>query len=211
MPAHHFRVRRENRAFDLSMSSATGQYRGVVRGKRDVGEGRITFTERSIAMNERFTVRVSKDYLVFSAAHFITYDGDQCERLHGHNYRASVELGGPLDQNHYVFDFIALKDYLRQTCDKLDHRVLLPTQSTLIAVEQNGDEVTARFANRRWVFPCVDCVLLPIENTTAELLAHWIAGQLSAAIEHERGFVPSRIAVEVEENFGQSAVYESSA
>jgi 6-pyruvoyltetrahydropterin/6-carboxytetrahydropterin synthase len=39
---------------------------------------------------ERYTVRVSKDYLVFCAGHFITYDGDHCERLHGHNYRVAV-------------------------------------------------------------------------------------------------------------------------
>ena len=36
----------------------------------------------------------------------------------------------------------------------------------------------ATFENRRWVFPREDCVLLPIENTTAELIAFWIGGQL---------------------------------
>ena len=34
-------------------------------------------------MSERYQVRVSKDYLVFCAGHFISYDGDKCERLHG--------------------------------------------------------------------------------------------------------------------------------
>jgi len=43
---------------------------------------------------ERYTIRVTKDYLVFCAGHFITYEGDQCERLHGHNYRAAVEVVG---------------------------------------------------------------------------------------------------------------------
>ena len=57
---------------------------------------------------ERFSIRVSKDYFLFCCAHFITYEGDDCERLHGHNYRVAVELDGPLDGNHYVFDFIAL-------------------------------------------------------------------------------------------------------
>ena len=59
-------------------------------------------------------VRITKDYLVFSAAHFITYAGDICERLHGHNYRVQAELEGPLDENQYVIDFIVLRDTLKE-------------------------------------------------------------------------------------------------
>ncbi|MGE3818807.1 MAG: 6-pyruvoyl tetrahydropterin synthase family protein, partial [Isosphaeraceae bacterium] len=79
----------------------------------------------------RFKVRVSKDYLVFCAGHFITYQGDECERLHGHNYRVAVEVEGALDENHYVVDCIALKDLTRKITDELDHRMLLPTRSAL--------------------------------------------------------------------------------
>ena len=61
----------------------------------------------------RYKVRVTKDYLVFCSGHFITYTGDQCERIHGHNFRAAVEVEDDLDENHYVFDFIALKDLTR--------------------------------------------------------------------------------------------------
>ena len=34
----------------------------------------------------RFSVSVSKDYLTFSAAHFLTIPNHKCESLHGHNY-----------------------------------------------------------------------------------------------------------------------------
>ncbi|MQA91200.1 MAG: hypothetical protein GEU90_13370 [Gemmatimonas sp.] len=51
-----------------------------------------------------FKVSVDKDYLVFAAGHFITYDG-VCETLHGHNYRARVEIEGELDENQLVVDF----------------------------------------------------------------------------------------------------------
>ena len=40
---------------------------------------------------ESFRVHVTKDYLKFSAAHFIAYPGFR-ERLHGHNYRVSVAV-----------------------------------------------------------------------------------------------------------------------
>ncbi len=159
-------------------------------------------------MTETYTVRVSKDYLVFCSAHFITYDGDTCERLHGHNYRASAEVSAPLDPNSYVFDFIALKNLMRRITDELDHRVLLPTRSPRIHVEIRGGQVRARFADREWSFPNDDCVLLEIENTTAELLARWIAARLSELLEREKGFRPPRIRIEVEESFGQLAVYE---
>jgi 6-pyruvoyltetrahydropterin/6-carboxytetrahydropterin synthase len=160
------------------------------------------------ASTETYTVRVSKDYLVFCSAHFITYEGNTCERLHGHNYRATAEVEGPLDQNHYVFDFIALKDVMRRITDELDHRVLLPTTSELIHVEATDRQVRARFADREWVFPREDCVLLPIANTTAELLARWIAGQVLDFLAREKSFHPVRLMVEVEESFGQLATYE---
>jgi 6-pyruvoyl-tetrahydropterin synthase len=60
-----------------------------------------------------YGVRVTKDYLIFSAGHFITFDGDHCERLHGHNWRVAVDIEGELDANQYVFDFITLLDLSR--------------------------------------------------------------------------------------------------
>lgn len=40
----------------------------------------------AIMSDAQFRVRVTKDHLVFSAAHFITFNGNICERLHGHNW-----------------------------------------------------------------------------------------------------------------------------
>lgn len=157
---------------------------------------------------ERYTVRVTKDYLVFCAGHFITYEGDQCERLHGHNYRAAVEVVGGLDANHYLFDFIALKRHTQAITDALDHRMLLPTENTLIRVEEVGPGVRVRFREHEWVFPRGDCVLLPIANTTAELLGKHIGQELLAVLRREHGFEPEVLRVEIEESFGQSATYE---
>src|SRR6516165_6363909 len=110
------------------------------------------------AMSERFKVRVSKDYLVFCSGHFISYEGDRCERLHGHNYRASVEVEGSLDDNFYVFDFIALKNRTRAITDELDHRMMLPTRNRFIAVEEGPGSVHVRYREREWLFPRSDCV-----------------------------------------------------
>ncbi len=156
----------------------------------------------------KFRVRVTKDHLVFSAAHFITFNGNICERLHGHNWRTAVELTGPLDENRYVFDFIALRDAMQKIVNELDHRVLLPTRHRQIRVQSDEREVTATFEGRRWVFPREDCILLPVENTTAEEIAAWIATRLRSVVVAQPGANISTIQVEVEENFGQWAICE---
>lgn len=158
--------------------------------------------------DSRYKVRVSKDYLVFCSGHFITYLGDQCERIHGHNYRVAVEVEDDLDQNHYVFDFIALKDLTREITDELDHRMLLPTTSTQILLEEEGPNWRVRYQERYWSFPRNECALLPIANTTAELLANYIAGRLRDALTARGLSLPRVMRVEVEESFGQSAEVE---
>lgn len=162
-------------------------------------------------MTETYRVRLDKEYHVFSASHFITFNRNVCEELHGHNYRVAVEVDGPLDENCYVVDFIALRDALKDVTDALDHRVLLPTEHPLIRVQADEREVAAGFADRRWVFPRTGCALLPLPNTTAELLARHIARCLAAELARRTGFQPRRLEVAVDESNGQWGVYELAA
>ncbi len=155
-----------------------------------------------------FQVRVTKDYLVFCSGHFITYQGDQCERIHGHNYRTAVEVEGDLDENHYVIDFIALKDLTRSIIAELDHRMMLPTRSRHILLHEEGSNIRVTYGDRYWSFPRDECALVPIANTTAELLADYIAGRLHEAMKARGWHLPRVLRVEVEESFGQSARVE---
>ena len=159
-------------------------------------------------MTERYQVRVTKDHLVFSAGHFITYAGDRCERLHGHDYRTTVEVEGDLDENSYVFDFIALKECARQS-----------PGNSIIACSSPPPIRTSQFRNPLKVsvsaiesangfFPGRDCVLLDMHNTTSELLARYIGQRLLEALRLRHRFNPTVVRVEVEENLGQSATYE---
>ena len=157
-------------------------------------------------MTDQYRVRISKDYLVFSAGHFITYAGNICERLHGHNYRVTGEIRGPLDENHYVFDFIALRDALKAIVDELDHHMLLPTRHPTIKVVVDDREVEATFEDRRWVFPRGDCILLDVPNTTSELLARYIAGRLVDDLYKTTGSRPRHVRIEIDECFGNVAI-----
>lgn len=159
-------------------------------------------------MSEIYHVLMNKDYLVFCAAHFITFDDNFCERLHGHNYRVAAEVFGPLDGNHYVIDFIILRDILKAIVDTLDHHMLLPTEHPLIHVAADDLEVQVSFQERRWTFPRGDCVLLPVANTTTELLARYIGRALLTALEDRAGVRPALIRIKLDECFGQIAVVE---
>ena len=72
-----------------------------------------------MATRGSFKVAVTKEDLVFAAAHFITLPGHRCEALHGHNYRAGVTVEGALDpEGWYVLDFTALKRAMKQLTEE---------------------------------------------------------------------------------------------
>src|SRR2546423_12140731 len=56
--------------------------------------------------------------------------------------------------------------------------MLLATESDRIRGEEREGSVHVRYGDRRWMFPREDCVLLPIANTTAELLGRYIGQRL---------------------------------
>ena len=154
-----------------------------------------------------FRVSVSKDYLVFASAHFITFAGHRCEGLHGHNYRARVTVEGRLnEESWFVFDFVELKRIMRRRCDEIDHLVLLPLASDRVKVSEDGDTVTVAVDGKpRYLFPRRDCALLPIPNTTVEMLAELLTDRLKAEFDTQGVTGLTAIEMEVEENFGQSA------
>lgn len=157
-------------------------------------------------MADTYHVRVAKAEHVFSAGHFITFGG-HCERLHGHNYHVAAEATGVLDENHLVIDFLLVRAKLLEIVKWLDHYMLLPTGHPQIHVEEKSHEVTVKYADRRWIFPSDDCRILPIPNTTAELLAAHIGTQLLAELG-DAGESLTHIRLEVDECDGQVGVWE---
>jgi 6-pyruvoyltetrahydropterin/6-carboxytetrahydropterin synthase len=167
-------------------------------------------------MSDRFTVRLRKAVHVFCAGHFITLNDTLCEPVHGHNWLVGADVEGQPDPHGMVVDFILLRDQLSLIAARLDHRMLLPTRSRFLDVTTapgptGREEVTVRFTDRRWVFPADECVLLPVENTTAEWLARWIGGELLAALAAAGQPLAGRLRIEVDECLGQSAIWETAS
>ncbi len=157
--------------------------------------------------DESYYVEIQKEEFTFSAAHFITFNQDICERLHGHNYGVRCRIDAGLDENQYVYDFIAVRDSLKMICHDLDHFMLLPDSHPQIKVVQHSKEIEVTFEDRRWVFPTGDCKVLPMSNTTVELLAKYIGEQLLKRLAELGLEMPKAIELGVDENNGQWGVW----
>jgi 6-pyruvoyltetrahydropterin/6-carboxytetrahydropterin synthase len=116
-----------------------------------------------------------------------------------------VRIAGHLSEDALVYDFVALKREVASLVAHLDHRMLIQTQNRLLSVDVGDSEVRVRHGERTYVFPRRDVALLPIENTTAELLAEYLAGLLADQIGDQTNL--TELAVEVEESPGQSATF----
>lgn len=155
----------------------------------------------------RFTVHVTKDYLKFSAAHFIAYKGFR-ETLHGHNYRVSVQVEGhALGPEGYVLDFGLVKQAARQVCKMLDEKVLIPALSDCLDINQAEGQVIVRYEQDEFRFPATDVVLVPIVHSSAEELARHLVGEIRRELGTAVTARISAIEIGVEETAGQSAFF----
>ena len=145
-----------------------------------------------------------KENFKFSAAHFLIFDAHRAERLHGHNYRVAVELeaGQDLGSQGFLIDFQVLKKEIRSHLEKWDEMVLLPEKHPDMRIQRVDSSLDVRFRDRHYVFPANEVVLLPILNTSVELLSQILAQSL---LQRLRVLGVQAIEVKVEETPGQAA------
>jgi dihydroneopterin triphosphate aldolase (PTPS-III) / 6-pyruvoyltetrahydropterin synthase len=156
-------------------------------------------------MTAGYRVVVEKDYLKFSAAHFIAYKGFR-EPLHGHNYQVSVMLSGTVGPDGYVLDFGIVKQVTKAVCEELDERILVPARSDCLAVSHDGPSVVLIYEDgARFLFPATDCVLLPIVHASAEELAGYVLSRLREGLGTLAMRGLTEIEVGVSEAPGQAA------
>lgn len=158
-------------------------------------------------MRESYTLFLAKEDFKFSSAHFTLFSPDVAELLHGHNYQVQVEItGGELDGEGLLVGFAEVKSAIRELCRGLDSRMLIPAASPHLEIEQSGGDVAVRFRDRRYSFPAEDVVLLPLVNTSIELLARYLWCQLSPGLAGARA---DTLGVNVSETAGQSCWYRA--
>ncbi len=151
-------------------------------------------------------IDVSGSELRFAAAHFVTFAG-RCEPLHGHNYALAAQVEGDLSRDSWLFDFVEMRRLVAGLCGELDHAFLLPTENRRLEVERAEGHYQVAFGDRRYVIPEADVRPLPIDNSTAERLAEWLAGRLAGELRSRGAANLSSLTVTVEEAPGQSASF----
>jgi len=131
---------------------------------------------------EKFSVILQRDNLVFSAAHFLTYDKNKREAIHGHNFKLSVQIGSDKLQNSMVIDFLILENIVISVINQLKDKLLIAQNDQNLHIELNKKQIIIRCKdeyNDEYIsVPASDCVLLPISNTSTELIANYIGKEV---------------------------------
>lgn len=157
------------------------------------------------------SLNLAKQNFKFSSAHFLIFDNQSAEMLHGHNYQVEVDIDSPvantLEQNGkmgYVVDFNVLKKYIKSKVDLWDEHVLLPKlhpdMKSAISSNQKNYEIT--FRNRFYSFPKSEVIWLEITNTSVEQLSAILAEDF---FQEFKKYGITKLTVSVEETRGQSA------
>jgi 6-pyruvoyltetrahydropterin/6-carboxytetrahydropterin synthase len=155
----------------------------------------------------RYRLALAKEDFKFSVAHFTLFSGTRAELLHGHNYRVRVEIaGGAIDEWGLLADIDAFKKAVRAICRRLDSRTLIPGRSSALAWTREGDAIEVRFGPRIYRLPADDVLVLPLANTSMELMAGMFWQELAETLRSSRVEV---LTVSVEETAGQRCAYEA--
>lgn len=152
------------------------------------------------------TLHLAKQNFKFSSAHFLIFDDQRAEMLHGHNYRVKVELACPEDTGQgYAIDFHILKKIIKDRIDIWDEHILLPAKHVDVKhkISMDGKNYEVRFRDRFYSFPVNEVIWLEISNTSVEnfslILAQEFFKQFAKLAPIEW------VSVTVEETDGQSA------
>ena len=156
-------------------------------------------------MNEAVVIRLAKQNMKFSAAHFTIFNATERERLHGHNFTVEVDIHARMLGNGMCFDYGIYKDRVVALCRELNEWTILPTRSKHLRIEEAGEHVHAHFNGQRIPFLRGDVLLLPIENATLEEFAFWFLQRLCEDREALRVHAIDAIEVRVFSGPGQSA------
>ena len=128
-------------------------------------------------------IEVAKQAMNFSAAHFTIFNSTQRENLHGHNFQVSCAITAPIDESGIMFDYSIIKTRIRQICEELDEKTILPEKSPYLSVSIEEGYMVARFNGESMPFLARDVITLPIANTTVEEFSQYFLAKLLNDIE----------------------------
>ena len=153
------------------------------------------------------SLHLAKQNFKFSSGHFLIFDENRAEMLHGHNYQVRVDLQASQNstsEKGYLIDFYELKKIIKELCDLWDEHILLPEAHPDMKKSESSDRKNyeIRFRDRFYSLPKTEVIWLPVFNTSVEALSELFASLLAAKLT---GMGVAEVRVEIEETRGQSA------
>lgn len=167
----------------------------------------------SSMQGSQFEVFVSKADFKFNCAHFIAFRGFR-ERLHGHNYTASVKVTGSshIGSDGYVIDFGDIKKATRSICKTMNEYFICPDYSDCLQISETETQLCMLCEDgSSFSFPKGDVIRLPIMHSSAEELSHYlwcrVVREIGLQSLHARGI--TMLEVSIAEAPMQAAVFRS--
>ncbi len=152
------------------------------------------------------TLLLAKENFKFSAGHFLIFNENSAERLHGHNYQVKVDITIPPEEDlaaqGYFIDFNEFKKIIKTRLDSWDEIVLLPEKHPDMKFKLVDNSLQVNFRDRYYVFPKNEVLLLPVTNTSVEQLSRILAQDF---LEKFKKYKVKQVQVTVEETRGQGA------
>jgi len=161
-----------------------------------------------------FTILNSRQKLHFSAAHMTIFQDGSKEALHGHNYQVNYALTQTESTFELFLDFSIPKKLAEISCDILDEKVLIAANNPFQTVKQTEFEVEVKVAEKRYVFPKDEVVILETDNVTTESLSVFIFEKMKAGLHSKLATQKKILAtlrdlkITVWESVGQGAAFE---
>ncbi len=153
-----------------------------------------------------YKIKIEKDRIKFSSAHFTIFGATEAERLHGHNYYLSIEIQTEgVDSLGFAIDMKPLKDIAYDLSQKLDEYILLPSENPFLKITKSEDQIHCVWNTKKYSFPADDVQILPVTNITCENLAYWFWQEMKPKLPKKI----IKLSVSVKETNGQESIYEN--
>lgn len=69
-------------------------------------------------------MKIAKEFF-WEMSHRLPFHPGKCKNIHGHSYKALIELEGEPDENGFLLDYYELKNVVAPIIEDLDHAVFV--------------------------------------------------------------------------------------
>ncbi len=148
----------------------------------------------------------------FSACHFLV-GYLKCNRLHGHDYSVECQLKYQSNITDQTLDFRTVNLWIKQIITELDHKILLPGNSSEIKFQsaREGRNWNIHINEKIYSFPQNDVKILEgVNQTTCESIAKYLHQKMKEKLKESSILqVITNITINLSESVGNKVSYSS--